>query len=177
MRALDDVVRAGKVLYLGVSNWPAWLVVKANEFARLHGLSPFVVYEGRWNAANREIEREVLPMCKAEGMGITVWNALGGGKFRIDGGTDEVSRKWSAMHDEASLEEHRKFAVVMDKIGKTKGSDATGVALRYVMLKVCIIILLNFDGVADACLGSICLSNHRRAQGRAFAAQHCSSQY
>ena len=74
MRALDDVVRVGKVLYLGVSNWPAWTVVKANEYARRHGLTPFVVYEGRWNAAEREIQRDVVPMCKSEGMGITVWS-------------------------------------------------------------------------------------------------------
>jgi aryl-alcohol dehydrogenase-like predicted oxidoreductase len=47
MRGLDDMVRSGKVLYLGVSNWPAWVVVKANAYAREHGLTPFVVYEGR----------------------------------------------------------------------------------------------------------------------------------
>lgn len=141
MRALDDVVRAGKVLYLGVSNWPAWLVVKANEYARQHGLSTFIVYEGRWNAANREIERDVLPMCKAEGMGITVWSPLGSGKFRIQG-TEEAGRKLTNLHtDEASMEDFQKFAVVMDKIGKNKGSDAMGVALRYVMLKVHVLIL------------------------------------
>jgi aryl-alcohol dehydrogenase-like predicted oxidoreductase len=135
MRALDDQVRAGKVLYLGVSNWPAWLVVKANEYARQHGLSAFVVYEGRWNAANREIERDVLPMCKAEGMGITVWQALGSGKFRIND-SEEPGRKWSGDRDEASMEDFQKFAMVMDKIGKKKGTNSVGVALRYVMLKV-----------------------------------------
>jgi aryl-alcohol dehydrogenase-like predicted oxidoreductase len=82
MRALDDVVRAGKALYLGVSNWPAWVVSKANEYARANSLAPFVVYEAKWNAAEREIERDVLPMCKAEGMGITVYSAMGGGKFK-----------------------------------------------------------------------------------------------
>ncbi|KUJ13491.1 norsolorinic acid reductase [Mollisia scopiformis] len=134
MRALDDVVRAGKVLYLGVSNWPAWIVVKANEYARQHGLTPFVVYEGRWNAAHREIERDILPMCKAEGMGITVWSPLGSGKFRIDS-KEEPGRKWGGDPGQASLEDFHKFAVVMDKIGKKKGTDAMGVALRYVMLK------------------------------------------
>lgn len=88
MRGLDDMIRAGKVLYLGVSNWPGWAVVKANEFARHNSLTPFIVYEGRWNPAEREIEREIVPMCKAEGMGINVWSALGSGKLkgRVAGG-------------------------------------------------------------------------------------------
>ncbi|CZR52600.1 related to norsolorinic acid reductase [Phialocephala subalpina] len=133
MRALDDVVRAGKVLYLGISNWPAWLVVKANDYARQHGLTPFVVYEGRWNPANREIERDVLPMCKAEGMAITVWSSLGSGKFRVT--TEEGARPWGGSLGQAPVEVYQKFGVAMEKIGKTKGSDATAVALRYCMLK------------------------------------------
>lgn len=138
MRALDDVVRAGKVLYLGISNWPAWLVVKANDYARQHGLTPFVVYEGRWNPANREIERDVLPMCKAEGMAITVWSPLGSGKFRVS--TEEGSRPWGGTLGQAPVEVYQKFGVVMERIGKSKGSDATAVALRYCMLKVSTVV-------------------------------------
>src|ERR1700761_1356525 len=82
MMALDAVVRAGKVLYLGVSNWRAWVVSKANEYAKAHSLATFVVYEARWNLVERDIERDVLPMCKAERMGITVYGAMGGGKFK-----------------------------------------------------------------------------------------------
>jgi aryl-alcohol dehydrogenase-like predicted oxidoreductase len=82
MRSLDDFVRAGKVLYLGVSSWPAWVVVKANSYARALGYSPFVVYQGGWKTADRDIEREVVPMCKAEGMAITVWGAMASGKFK-----------------------------------------------------------------------------------------------
>ncbi|KAH8687321.1 NADP-dependent oxidoreductase domain-containing protein [Tricladium varicosporioides] len=134
MHALHEVVVAGKVLYLGCSNWPAWLVVKANDYARHHSLTPFVVYEGRWNPAEREIEREILPMCKAEGMGIMVWNALGGGKFRVM--KEEGGRNFDdAMEMGAPRDNFQKFAPVMEEIGKSKGTDATGVALRYGMLK------------------------------------------
>jgi aryl-alcohol dehydrogenase-like predicted oxidoreductase len=138
MRALDDLIRDGKILYLGVCNWPSWAVVKANEYARQHGLTPFSVYQGRWNPAERQIEREVLPMCKAEGMGITVWSALGGGKFRIDAQTAENDdgRTYTDDLGGASLEDFKKFAVVMQKVGERRGTNALGVALRYVMLKV-----------------------------------------
>jgi aryl-alcohol dehydrogenase-like predicted oxidoreductase len=137
MRSLDDVVRAGKVLYLGVSNWPAWIVVKANDYAREHSLTPFVAYEGRWSPADREIEREIVPMCKAEGMAITVWGALGGGKFKSTlHAKEDGGRNFPADLGGASLETFRKIAVVMEELGKQKGTDATAVALRYVMLKV-----------------------------------------
>lgn len=136
MRALDDVVRAGKVLYLGVSNWPAWIVVKANDYARQHGLTPFVVYEGRWNAACREIERDIVPMCKSEGMGITVWSPMGSGKFRSAADVPEDARAWSGDAGQASREDFQKIGVVMERIGKEKGSTAMRVALRWCMLKV-----------------------------------------
>lgn len=136
MRSLDDVVRAGKVLYLGVSNWPAWVVVKANDYARQHGLTPFVVYEGRWNTAEREIERDILPMCKVEGMGITVWGALGGGKFKQGRRKEEIGRTANVDLGGASMESFQKFGATMEEIGKRKGADAVAVALRYVILKV-----------------------------------------
>ena len=69
MNSLHHMVISGKVLYLGISNVPAWLVVKCNEYARFHGLTCFSIYQGRWSAACRDIERDVLPMCISEGMG------------------------------------------------------------------------------------------------------------
>lgn len=70
MRSLHQLVVSGKVLYLGASNVPAWIIVKCNEYARYHGLTPFSVYSGRWSAACRDIERDLLPMCVSEGMGM-----------------------------------------------------------------------------------------------------------
>lgn len=82
MTSLNILVSQGKVLYLGICNTPAWVVVKCNEFARQRGLRPFSVYQGRWSAAERDLERDIIPMCKAEGMAIAPWGALGGGYFK-----------------------------------------------------------------------------------------------
>ncbi|KIY43084.1 Aldo/keto reductase [Fistulina hepatica ATCC 64428] len=67
MDALHNVVVAGKVLYLGVSDTPAWLVVKANEYAKSHGKTPFVIYQTPYSVLQRDVEREALPMCHHEG--------------------------------------------------------------------------------------------------------------
>lgn len=72
---------AGKVLYLGVADDPAWAVVKANDYARQHGLTPFSLYHGKWSAASRDMEAEIIPMCHDQGMAIVPWVALGGGKL------------------------------------------------------------------------------------------------
>ena len=82
MHALNDLITAGMVLYLGVSDTPAWVVVKANEYARTHGLRPFSVYQGKWNMGCRDVEREVLPMCRDQGMGVVPWGVMGVSKFR-----------------------------------------------------------------------------------------------
>lgn len=82
MHGLNSLITSGKVLYLGISDTPAWVVVKANDYARAHGLRPFSVYQGKWNMGFRDLEREVLPMCRDQGMGIVPWGAMGVSKFR-----------------------------------------------------------------------------------------------
>ena len=79
MQSLNHLVAARKVLYLGISDTPAWVVAQANAYARQHGLRPFSLYQGRWSAAERDFEREIIPMCKSEGMGLAPWGTLGGG--------------------------------------------------------------------------------------------------
>ena len=73
MRALDDMVRAGKVLYLGVSDTPAWVVAQANTLARERGWTPFVAFQGKYNPSEREAEADLLPMCSALGLGYIPW--------------------------------------------------------------------------------------------------------
>ncbi|KAE8333045.1 NADP-dependent oxidoreductase domain-containing protein [Aspergillus sergii] len=68
MTHLHAYVMARQVLYLGVSDTPAWVVVKANDFARRTGLTPFSVYQGRWCASRRDVESEIIPMCEDQGM-------------------------------------------------------------------------------------------------------------
>ncbi|KAI5358752.1 putative NADP-dependent oxidoreductase domain-containing protein [Septoria linicola] len=85
MRHLHALVMERKVLYLGISDTPAWVVVKANMFARQHGLTPFSVFQGKWNAAYRDLEAEIIPMCEDEGLAVVPWSALGGGNLQSTG--------------------------------------------------------------------------------------------
>ncbi|HLO03614.1 MAG TPA: aldo/keto reductase [Symbiobacteriaceae bacterium] len=79
MRGLDDLVRAGKVLYVGISDTPAWIVSQANTMADLRGWSRFVALQVPYSLAQREVERDLLPMAKAFDMAVTPWGVLGAG--------------------------------------------------------------------------------------------------
>jgi aryl-alcohol dehydrogenase-like predicted oxidoreductase len=79
MRAFDDLVRQGKVLYVGVSDMAAWAVARANTLAEWRGWSPFVGLQIEYSLLERTPERELLPMAKALGLTITAWSPLGGG--------------------------------------------------------------------------------------------------
>jgi len=79
LRALDDLVRQGKVRYLGCSNYPAWQVALALGTSALHGWSRFDSVQPRYNLLYREIESELLPFCRDQGLGVIVYNPLAGG--------------------------------------------------------------------------------------------------
>ncbi len=79
MRALDDLVRQGKVFYLGVSDTPAWIISKANTWAECHALSPFIVNQLEYNLTERTPERDLLPMSKELGLGVVAWSPLATG--------------------------------------------------------------------------------------------------
>ncbi|KAL8704511.1 MAG: hypothetical protein Q9201_002320 [Fulgogasparrea decipioides] len=133
MQSLHHLVAAGKVLYLGISDTPAWIVSKANQYARDHALTQFSVYQGRWSAAERDFERDILPMCEAEGMALAPWGALGSGIFKTDEELEKTKgegRNWGGP-----TEQSRAISAVLDKIAKEKATGITGIALRYVMHK------------------------------------------
>jgi aryl-alcohol dehydrogenase-like predicted oxidoreductase len=79
MRALDDLVRAGKVRYIGVSDTPAWKVAQANLLSQFHGWSPFIGLQVEYSLVERTIEGELVPMALDLGLGITPWSPLRGG--------------------------------------------------------------------------------------------------
>lgn len=79
MRALDDMVRAGKVLYVGISDAPAWVVSRANTMAELRGWTPFVGLQIQYSLVERTVERELIPMARALDLGVTAWGPLGQG--------------------------------------------------------------------------------------------------
>jgi aryl-alcohol dehydrogenase-like predicted oxidoreductase len=79
MRSFDDLVRAGKILYVGVSDTPAWLVAKANTIAELRGWSPFIALQIEYSLRQRTPERDLIPMAQHFDIGVTAWSPLGGG--------------------------------------------------------------------------------------------------
>lgn len=134
MTALNDLCTARKVIYLGISDTPAWLVVKANCYARQHGLRQFSLYQGRWSAADRSFEREIIPMCLNEGMALAPWGALGGGGFKTkkQRETGEGRKNFVRV---AFTGKEEKVSVVLEEIAEKKGTLMTSVALAYVMHK------------------------------------------
>jgi aryl-alcohol dehydrogenase-like predicted oxidoreductase len=76
MRGLDDLVRQGKVLYVGISDAPAWWVAQANTLAQLRGWSPFVGLQIEYSLMERTVERELIPMARALEIGVTAWSPL-----------------------------------------------------------------------------------------------------
>src|ERR1700686_1931567 len=79
MRGVDDLVRQGKVLYVGISDAPAWWITQANTLAQLRGWSPFVGLQLEYNLIERSVERELIPMTKALNLGLTAWSPLARG--------------------------------------------------------------------------------------------------
>ncbi len=79
MRGLDDLIRQGKVLYVGISNAPAWWIAQANILAQLRGWSPFVGLQIEYSLIERSVERELVPMAKALNLSLTAWSPLAKG--------------------------------------------------------------------------------------------------
>jgi aryl-alcohol dehydrogenase-like predicted oxidoreductase len=79
MRAFDDLVRQGKVLYIGVSDAPAWWIAQANTLADLRGWTKFIGLQIEYSLIERTVERELIPMAKAFGLGLVAWSPLAGG--------------------------------------------------------------------------------------------------
>ena len=124
MQALNRFVQAGKVLYLGVSDTPAYIVTRANQYARDHGLKQFCVYQGQWSAAKRDMEAEILPMCELEGMAIAPWGALGGGNFKTEEQRKAPGRKFPGDSlSEADIKVGVQFSAVASLSGLSEAEE------------------------------------------------------
>jgi aryl-alcohol dehydrogenase-like predicted oxidoreductase len=135
MAALDDLVRAGKVRYLGVSDTPAWKIVEANLIARFRGWSAFIGLQIEYSLLQRTVEQELVPMASEFGLGITPWSPLKGGAL-----SGKYTRRNDGQHKadrggliEAFLNE-RTYAVVdeLEIIAKAHETTVASVALAWV---------------------------------------------
>jgi aryl-alcohol dehydrogenase-like predicted oxidoreductase len=136
MRALDDQVRLGKVLYVGVSDWPAWEIAQATTLAELRGWSPFVGIQIEYSLIERTVERELLPMARGLDLGVTAWSPLAGGKLTgkyLAGanGDGAVEGRLTAMGRDPSGE--RSDAVVGEvmAVAEEAGASPAQVALAW----------------------------------------------
>ncbi|PPJ50938.1 hypothetical protein CBER1_06513 [Cercospora berteroae] len=133
MNSLHALVQSGKVLYLGISDTPAWLVVKCNDYARFHGMTQFSVYQGNWSCAFRDFERDILPMVEAERMALAPWGALGGGMLKTSDEYNDPKRDGRKIGPQD--EKYARIAKKLKEIADKKGTIITSVALAYVMHK------------------------------------------
>ncbi|KAI0708698.1 Aldo/keto reductase [Earliella scabrosa] len=141
MNGLHNLVTSGKVLYLGISDTPAWIVAKANLYARLMGKTPFVIYQGAWSILQRDFEREILPMARAEGLALAPWNVLAAGRIRTD--EEEERRRQTGENgrtisrpDWERTENERKLCKALEEVAQQVGAKSIqAVAIAYVMQK------------------------------------------
>ena len=125
MHGLNVLINTGKVLYLGVSDTPAWVVVKANDYARANGLRQFSIYQGKWNAGFRDMEREIVPMCRDQGMAVAPWAPLGQGRFK----TAETRQEGHSESQRAAnmSEAEIRISEALESIAKRKDVSLHGV--------------------------------------------------
>jgi len=128
MRALDDMVRAGKILHVGVSDTPAWIVSRANTLAELRGWSPFVALQLRYSLIDRTAERDLIPMARAMDMAVTPWSILGAGtltgKYSRGAAPAEGRAKEGAATDERNLSIADTVVGIAGEIGCTPSQVA-----------------------------------------------------
>ena len=152
MRALDDAVRAGRVLYVGVSNWPAWVTARASALAELRAWTPLVGNQVQYSLIERSVEREILPMSRELGLGVTPWSPLGGGilsgKYaRTDAGSKDSIDESLRRSANKARQNDRNAAIVTALAAVAKEAERTPaqVAIRWLLQK---------PGVSSVILGA-----------------------
>ncbi|KAA1474160.1 Aldo/keto reductase [Dentipellis sp. KUC8613] len=143
MNNLHNLVVAGKVLHLGISDCPAWIVSQANQYALDHGKTPFCIFQGQWNLTKRSFEREIIPMARQLGLALAPWDVLGAGRFRTDA-EDEARRargegertghtqdlQWERNEDDC------KISAALEKVaGELGAKSIQAVAIAYHLQK------------------------------------------
>ena len=155
LSALTDLVRAGKVRYIGVSNFTAWQIIKSVCVSEANGFERFVCLQPQYSLVERNVEYEILPACEEEGLGVIPWSPLGGGflsgKYRRDEEPPQGSRISEAVE---SMEEYwdrrateRNWATI-DVVGRI--SEETGKSYAQISLNW----LLRQEGVTAPIIGA-----------------------
>ncbi len=154
LRAFDDLVRAGKVRYIGASNFTASQLTKALMLSRMHGWASFISLQAEYSLIVRNTEWELLPVCREEGLGLLAWSPLGGGwltgKYKRNQSPPPDSRvgrqdRWDDQPEQRESELTWRVTETLIEIGKDRGKTPAQVALSW---------LLHQAGVTTAILGA-----------------------
>jgi aryl-alcohol dehydrogenase-like predicted oxidoreductase len=137
LRAFDDLVHAGKVRYVGCCNFAAWEAMKALGISEREGLARFEVVQCNWSIATRDIERELVPLARSEGIGIMAWGALLSGtlsgKYRRDGSSDQPGRFGGKIRPPLDHNKVHDIVDVLRAIGAAHGVTAAEIALAFLL--------------------------------------------
>lgn len=141
MRSLDDLIRTGKVTYIGISDAPAWVISQANTLAQLQGWTQFIGLQIMYSLIERSVERELLPMAKALDIGVTAWSPLGGGlltgKYNSNNSKDKDESK--RLHPDNQMNSRflneRNFSIAKEvqKIATEIKRSPSQIALNWIM--------------------------------------------
>ena len=139
MRSLNDIVESGRVRYIAVCNWPAWLVMKAQGIADKNGWHKFIGLQYYYSLATRDIEREIFPLASDQQLGVFPWSPLAGG-FLSGKYTRETQKAGDSRRDEFDfplIDKDKTFTIVdtLLAIGKEHGVSAAEIALAWVRMQ------------------------------------------
>ncbi|WP_216329345.1 aldo/keto reductase [Deinococcus aestuarii] len=134
--ALNDLVRQGLVRYIGVSNWAAWQIAGALGLSKQHGLTRFSSLQAYYTLAGRDLEREIVPMARSEGVGVLVWSPLAGGllsgKFSRETST-EGTRRAAMAFPPVEMERAYNVIDVLRNLAEQKGATVAQLALAWLL--------------------------------------------
>jgi aryl-alcohol dehydrogenase-like predicted oxidoreductase len=137
LRALDTMVEHGHVRYVGVSNWAAWQIAKALGISERLGLHRFQSVQSYYTIAGRDLEREIVPMVKSEGLGIMVWSPLAGGylsgKYQAEGAKEQGSRREERAFPPVDEQRGPKVVEAMRPIAEAHGVSVAQIALAWLL--------------------------------------------
>ena len=132
MRGLDDLVRQGKVLYVGISDTPAWIVSRANTLAELRGWTPFTALQPRYSLIDRAAERDLLPMARDLDLAVTPWSVLAAGVLSGKYNGDDPPPDGRARDGAAKVERNLCIAGEVSAVAERVGRSPAQVAIAWV---------------------------------------------
>jgi len=133
MEALHDVVRAGKARYLGASSMYAWQFAKAQHTAERHGWTPFVSMQNHYNLLYREEEREMLPLCADQGVGVIPWSPLARGRLTRDWDAETARTETDEFGATLYRDEDRAVVETVAAVAERRGVPRAQVALAWLL--------------------------------------------